>query len=1284
MAGPAHARPSQPAVVIDLTSDDDDDDNQIRVANPLLNNGRRGSLQNNIGYMASNHGLLDPDEFKGSMKSQPSSKSKASGERNMSLGPPPRMLESDAGLFGGPITKESQKNRKLKVQDRSNVLNDALSQATSKYYPPILPGATIQSRQGDRLSRVGDENARMYTTALPSSSAPERYQSGSSYPVHAMAQDSGVDYATSRDFSTDSPIASVSRRADGGLLHNRAGNSQLSGDHLEYGDEEKSSVTYSRLSAQPASLKRRKFEAGDNQLQSLPTEPTALSRNKKATRKDARFPLPPHKTVITGASRVASSGLSGAAPGRSGERLDPSQAEMRSSPMRMLDSQVISHVKRAVQTHRGILPEEALDNIGTQASTPSMVTNSTKLASDELVTNLVSEPSFKQNLSENGGMLSSSFEQNLAKRSQTHINHAMRDLRGVNMSNTVETEDITMSDLPPTISDHNYASPMDAESPDSEEVFEDSHQPKKQHRKTLDSRFRDDSSPATSFSNGRADSLNLSEGADDIDANRAEASAKPARATRGTVKPSYYASRKTQASWRNSQSDGRSSSKQTAQAFQTVQVSIAMEKAANTTEETIETPLNRHQSGLTPELSLQLMLRQREVHGRAPFRLRHGQTSFKVMASNSLEDSMSQQCQWAHQSGDVVTITWTSPDTFISGALTHYDCHNMQYNRMGNLAVGSTANKTVKMVDGHRTPRPIVSLEENKENSSRAMVATQEPWRYAPVVSSAHCELNGYSFTASYDKTVKIWKITENGPSMAFQGQWDHEFLVNFVVTSKHHELVATACEAHTDAVRVYTFDEQDASRSAYDVYNANKSNNRPGDSRLAETWAYHPATMQWGRAERVARLLLVGYSPRGKSYDDDSIPEARRNTGELCCWNTTTGLQVPINAAGRSQNVFEVLWHPSQPIFLVATAPSGIFDTKKTKTQVRMFALNGIDENESFLCMKTFDCPAADVNELTIMPTSNLGGYVTASCTNGSTYVWDTMNEDQVLHILTHGDSIDNPDPNLPLEQADSGVKFAAWGRSINRFYTGSSDGVVKAWDITRPTTQALIRTVVEAQGGIACGVFDSDHTQLLIGDATGHLHLIRSPDDDDEDKTPISRLAAKRKFISHHPNPPPPETQAKPGDLNTIRHPSDSDTSIMCRNYINEGILREYPILGLENTHYRKVGQGPNYEELGYYCNELHVGGDRTRPLIPDIVRSNQWDGNTQVVSQQGTFKELLPVKSSRKRQQRNEELDLDLSQLFVSDPSAELRRDVEMSGDWTDTLEMEEKGRDFIPDE
>lgn len=116
------------------------------------------------------------------------------------------------------------------------------------------------------------------------------------------------------------------------------------------------------------------------------------------------------------------------------------------------------------------------------------------------------------------------------------------------------------------------------------------------------------------------------------------------------------------------------------------------------------------------------------------------------------------------------------------------------------------------------------------------------------------------------------------------------------------------------------------------------------------------------GEAESVANLLLVGYSPRSSTGHEVDIPDEKKNSGELCVWNVENGSRVPISS-GRTQNVFEVIWHPTLPIFLAATSPCGSFEPE-TKTQIRLFALN---KYGSFLQIKALDCPALDINELTI-----------------------------------------------------------------------------------------------------------------------------------------------------------------------------------------------------------------------------------------------------------------------------------------------------------------------------
>lgn len=615
----------------------------------------------------------------------------------------------------------------------------------------------------------------------------------------------------------------------------------------------------------------------------------------------------------------------------------------------------------------------------------------------------VSEDRVQKPLRENAYIFTKAAEEDFRVEALNRVSFAVEQYLGAELIPPAQPPNPLMEGI--QYGGENHETPTSADSPESLEVFETSHELPKLGA-NIGPRVRDErSSPATSYSNSRADSQQRSE-AEEIDVEAGTSG----RRTRGRAPVDYRPpwkqnipkqkvtkpnvpkparrvkqvveyDREERAIPTESHASRRSSTAPPPAAVelevetwkpQRIRKSAAQSRIAGTVSDLsasggaamFSVPKIR-----SPRSRLDFMLKDREINGMEPTLLREAKLSYKTLSMNALEDSMVRDHQWASQSGDAVTITWASPSTFISGALTHYDVHNMQYNRHGNLVVGSTDSKMVKMVDGHRTLRPIVTPEENKENALPSMRATQDEWRYASVISTAYCETNGYTFTASYDKTVKIWNVseTEKGPLLERKGLWEHDSFVNFVVTSKHHDKVATASEARNDAVRVYSFDESSISQSSYDVYNANRAFDRPGDLRMAESWAYHPATLQWGRSENVMNLLLVGYSPRATSNHEEEIPDTKKNSGELCCWNVETGEQIHITS-GKSTNIFEVIWHPSQPIFLVACAPSGSYDPKRTKTQVRLYQLQGTADNETFQCMKTLDCPASDVNELTIM----------------------------------------------------------------------------------------------------------------------------------------------------------------------------------------------------------------------------------------------------------------------------------------------------------------------------
>lgn len=353
---------------------------------------------------------------------------------------------------------------------------------------------------------------------------------------------------------------------------------------------------------------------------------------------------------------------------------------------------------------------------------------------------------------------------------------------------------------------------------------------------------------------------------------------------------------------------------------------------------------------------------QRSIYGKHPGTRFRTAYSFEATLTNLMEDTLSRRAEWTDCAGDVATIAWTPNGGFVCGATAHLDSHNMQYNKPGNLVVGSAFRKDVTSIPGHRISRPLV---QKGDNALPSMRQTQDPWLYCSVTSIGYSEEYNRCFTGGFDGTVKIWELAENGSSMDLKGTWEHDGHVNFVMTSLHHGLIATASDVGQDAIRVYELNERDVSNSSYDTYSGEKAEElamaRRQDSEVR--WAYHPATMAWGKSPSVAHLLLVGYSPRSYDCEDTDIPEDKAKTGELCLWSMENGERIPITTA-RTQNVFEVVWHPALPIFVAATSPLGEF-ADGVRTQLRLF---GQSSTGTFTLMKTLDCMALDINEITVM----------------------------------------------------------------------------------------------------------------------------------------------------------------------------------------------------------------------------------------------------------------------------------------------------------------------------
>jgi WD40 repeat protein len=504
---------------------------------------------------------------------------------------------------------------------------------------------------------------------------------------------------------------------------------------------------------------------------------------------------------------------------------------------------------------------------------------------------------------------------------------------------------------------------------------------------------------------------------------------------------------------------------------------------------------------------------------------------------------------------------------------------------------------------------------EKGENSTDAMRESQDPWLYSSVVSSDYDEHRSLAYTSSFDHTVKVWSISPDDRAMEEVATWQHQGNVNFVVTSKYTDqygagYVATASDIPSQAVRIYQVNPADPAQSQYIALSCSRQ-----DANNSDKWAYYPSTMQWGKAPGTEHILAIGYSPRALNGDDHDIPEDRRRTGEVVLWNAQDHCIVGIsNATGA--NVFEVAWHPTLRCLLVATAPVGLSIEPGVKTQIHLFQPDKEFGNAWFSEFQNLDCPASDINEITIIPNSGRHAYVTAACTDGNVYVWDTAQGDRPIHVLSHGDPVDEFIGDR--EREDTGVKFTAWGRTPDRLYTGGSDGVVKVWNV-RNTYKPFVRDLLQAPGPISCGAFSGDYARLAIGDATGRVFLL-STTESNELADRVTALPGMNRRVripqpfTPHPDPPAAE--------------SDAELNLGIKEYAARRFLHTQQLVLHPNPVVGAV-QGPAYPSTNLFRHEAHAEDNAANPLRVDFVRLQQYSRSLEPGSRRASMRRTRPVR-------------------------------------------------------
>ncbi|KAL4886365.1 WD40-repeat-containing domain protein [Aspergillus karnatakaensis] len=406
---------------------------------------------------------------------------------------------------------------------------------------------------------------------------------------------------------------------------------------------------------------------------------------------------------------------------------------------------------------------------------------------------------------------------------------------------------------------------------------------------------------------------------------------------------------------------------------------------------------------------------------------------------------------WKGASNDVVSLAWSPDGTkFAAGATAQCDEHMMAYNRKNNLLFGNLVTNELRELPDHWIKRPSGrSTADHILNDTRLFMSVTAVQWFGTTL-----------YSASYDHTVKLWDTRDNEPSCQRTLRHDSKVVV-MARSNFSHDLLATGA----DNLGYWCVDE------------GNFSTLEISRLRSRRDMELIPTSLAWGTSQATKDYLLAGMSEK-----EDSGVVARH--GLLAAFRFGESSVVSESFQPRSQNVFDVTWHPSLPTFAAAST-AGQQSSPGTRSVVNMF-----DPLRMKSRVMELECPALDINEVLFCPFQT--DYVSASCTDGSTYVWDRRNHSEVLHVLKHGEALNQLDETLEKEQADTGVNLQLWGNNLDQFYTGGSDGMLKRWNILRAPEDLLVEDVASLNEGVMCGSFSPDKSNLLIGDVSGGIHLL------------------------------------------------------------------------------------------------------------------------------------------------------------------------------------------------
>lgn len=543
------------------------------------------------------------------------------------------------------------------------------------------------------------------------------------------------------------------------------------------------------------------------------------------------------------------------------------------------------------------------------------------------------------------------------------------------------------------------------------------------------------------------------------------------------------------------------------------------------------------------------LLLDRELNGRRP------QSRIRAIVGPDLKPWRT----WEGASNDVNVLAWSPDGTkFAAGATAQSDA----YNRPQNLLLGDLIQNSLTELADHWIPRPDPST-------------TEDPRLFTTV--SALQWVGRRLYTASYDHTVKIWDSEAQPRASCLQTLKHNSQVTLMALSSWMPHLLATG--TMEGSFCLWDLRDQEPSYKTLGIQR---------DPRQKANVSLEPTTLAWGQTASTKHFLIGGMQERAQD------PFSMAPRGHLQWWRIDESSVDICKLSPDSQNIFDIKWHPSLPRFVTGSTSSPAMSLPPGSRSV-VHIYDYIASDSRFRATSQFPCPALDINEVTLCPVDS--AYVTASCTDGSTYVWDNRNPGRYLHKLRHGSSLTPLNHEYPREVTDFGVRVALWGSAIDQFYTGGSDGCLKRWDIRRSPEDALVEDVASVKNGLVSGALSEDESHLLLGDYGGGIHVLSS--------APCAFFDKDKFDFKYAPNPPSQD----PDGVRLVKESILKDELIVHPIYgAMQGHNYQGPYArwarGLpDNSSLEQVRRGPLLEE--YQLRQFYGPSVQDRQGLSDLMK-------------------------------------------------------------------------------